>query len=180
MVMPVLIEGISVVVQVSAIARRFPGGVEGFRRAAPNDTLCADNELARVGFMAPGDVQEYVHSLEARGLLYKRHDKPVDLVVVDQQSGPTVACDWIEFGHVALDGDEKKRIAVCSLAGSTATKVFMPTNWKFETSLSASFQFVPTEDAGTRLKFLRHEGNVEVYLDTLTGKEVLMSRTSAR
>jgi hypothetical protein len=178
--MPVLIEGISVVLQVGAIANRFPGGVAGFGRAAPNDTLCADNELARVGFMAPGDVQEYVRSLEARGLVYKRDGKPIDLVVVDQQSGPTVACDWIEFGHVALAGDEKKRIAVCRRAGSAATKIFMPPNWKFETSLSAKFHFVPAEDAGKRLKFLRHEGNVDVYLDTLTGKEVFLGRTSAR
>jgi len=178
--MPVLIEGISVVIQVNAIARRFPGGVEGFRRAVPNDTMSADNELARVGFMAPGDVQEYVRSLEACGLVYKRDGKPIDLVVVDQQSGPTVACDWIEFGHVALDGAENKRIAVCRLAGSTATKVFMPTNWKFERSLSASFHFVPAEDVANRLKFLRHEGNVDVYLDTQTGQELFMGRTSAR
>jgi hypothetical protein len=36
----------------------------------------------------------------------------------------SIAFDWIEFGHVALDGDENKRIAVCRRAGSAATKVF--------------------------------------------------------
>jgi len=51
--MAVLIEGTSVVIRLEAIHRQFPGGWQAFKLAAPNKTLCADNELIRVGFMQP-------------------------------------------------------------------------------------------------------------------------------
>ena len=36
----------------------------------PNATMCADNELVRVGFMTPQDVEDYVGKLSDIGLTY--------------------------------------------------------------------------------------------------------------
>ncbi len=58
--MAVLVEGISLVVRLEALQEKIPGGWEAFRSSVPNSTLCADGEVARVGFMSPADVEAFV------------------------------------------------------------------------------------------------------------------------
>lgn len=176
--MAVLVEAISVVVRADAIHRRFRGGWDGFRDSVPNKTLCADYELARVGFMTPADVEAYVKELEQNGLKYQRWGKAKDIVVIDQIRGPAVPCGWIEFGHINLNGDPKKRIGACRLKGSQIEQIIMPDGWDFETSLSCTYGFVPNGVDGG-LKFLRHENGLDVYLNELTGKEVYVGRTAS-
>jgi hypothetical protein len=53
--MAVLIEAISVVIRADTLLKKFPGGWGAFKLIVPNQTLCADNEIVRVGFMAPQD-----------------------------------------------------------------------------------------------------------------------------
>ena len=93
--------------------------------------------------MVPDAVRDFVTNMEQRGLHYLRNGVASDLVVVDQQRGPLVPCDWIEFGHVSLGGDPGKRVAACKQKGSTLAQVICPEGWTFEFSLSASFGFVP-------------------------------------
>jgi hypothetical protein len=68
--MAVLVEGISVIVRRDAIGQRHADGWPGFLNTVPNETLCADDELARVGFMTPTEVEAYIHRLETRGLRF--------------------------------------------------------------------------------------------------------------
>ena len=56
--MPVLIEAISIGIRAEVVNKLYPGGWDGFRDDCPNKTLCADNELIRVGFMNPTDAQQ--------------------------------------------------------------------------------------------------------------------------
>ena len=100
--MAVLIEAMSVVFQADVLQERYPGGWDAFARAVPNQTLCADGELIRIGFMSPSDVETYATSLREYDIFYQVQDKARELVVVDQIHGPLVACDWIEFGHLNL------------------------------------------------------------------------------
>jgi hypothetical protein len=102
--MAVLVEGISVVIRRDAIVRTFGPSWDAFVVAVPNRTLCADPEIARVGFMHPDDVQAYVVQLGTKGMLHLRTENAVDLVVVDQLRGPTSHCDWLDFGSVDLQG----------------------------------------------------------------------------
>ena len=139
--MAVLIEAISVVVRSEPLLDRFGNDWERFKNEVPNQTLCADGEIVRVGFMVPIDVQRFVEGLERHGLQYLREGRSVDLVVVDQIRGPMVPCDWIEFGHVSVGSGRQNRVAVCRLKGSLATQVVMPEGWQFESSLSASHGF---------------------------------------
>ena len=173
--MAVLAEAISVFVRVSDIHTKYPGGWEGFRLDISNQTLCSDNEIARVGFMTPSDLQEYVRRLEMVGFKYLDNGTAIDLVVVDQMGGPTTRCDWIEFGKIEIDGHQ---VAACRMVGSKATKLFSPDGWRYEGSLSQTYGFVPSQKEEKSLKFLRHHDEIDFYLNLLTGKEVSVARSS--
>jgi hypothetical protein len=175
--MAVLIEAISVVMRGDAVLGAFGGDWEAFARSVPNRTLCADGDLARVGFMSPQDAERYVKSLEARGPRYIEDGQAKDMVVVDQLGGPAVPCAWVEFGHVLLSGNQQ-RVVACRLAGSDNRRLFKPDGWTFERSLSASFEFAPEREAARALKFLRHENGLDVYWSELGGREVYVGRTS--
>jgi hypothetical protein len=174
----VLVEGISVVIKASAIASKYPGGWEGLKRDIPNQTLCADGELVRVGFMSPDDVKTFVASLEEHGFIYLHQGKAQDLVVVDQMRGPTTECDWIEFGKIDWQDDPKKKVSACRIVGSKVMQILTPDGWAYENSLSTKFGFVTTERKNERLVYLRTEDGCEVYADITTGKEVYIGRTS--
>ena len=175
--MAVLIEAISVVLRRTAIERAFPGGWSRFIDYVPNDTLCADGELARVGFMSPSDVKRFIDSLEQMGLQYIRDGVAVDLVVVDQQRGPSVPCEWLEYGHLSID-EAKNRVAASRDTASSNDELATPNGWTFSGSLSEKFTFVPSQDMHKKLRFLRKEGNLDVYLNLDNGKEVFLGRTT--
>lgn len=181
--MAVLVEAISVVIRRDSIDRRFRGGWDAFIAFVPNATLCYDGELARVGFMAPQDVEHFIDHLVRHGLTFLQGDKAIDIAVVDQQRGPTTPCEWIEFTQLPF-GDG--RVSTCWLfegrrfgAGihMRGTPILVtPPGWEFEGSLSQRFTFVPAGEAGERLQFLRRDGAVDVYLDLATGREVFIGR----
>jgi hypothetical protein len=175
--MAVLVEAISVIVRADALLRAFDGDWEKFKRTVPNATLCADGELVRVSFMSPEDAERYVAGLGTHGLKYLDQGKGRDLVVVDQLRGPAAVCEWIEFGHLNLDGDPRKRVAACRLVGSSQTVLMPPDGWTFEGSLSQSFGFVPTGHVEKSLTFIRRENGLDVYRNEMTGKLVYIGRT---
>jgi hypothetical protein len=179
LILAVLVEAISVIVRVEAIENSYSGRFERFRDMVPNETLACDSELARVGFMSPDDVAQYVGQLENNGLSFLQVGKPIDIAVVDQQQGPSVRCDWLEFGHVQSDGN---RIAACRLVGSQESRIFFPEGWRFEGSLSQKFGFQPSgaPSSNSRYRFARSEGGIDVYVDTHSGQEVFMGRTGRR
>lgn len=176
--MAVLVEAISVVIRCDRLLTEFDNDWDAFKDTVPNRTLCADNEVVRVGFMSPTDVENYVSSLAKRGLKYIVDGTAQDLIVVDQQRGPAAPCEWIEFGHVNLDKESKKRVAACRLVGSTGSVVVAPEGWIFGESLSASFGFVPNGQMEKSLTFYHHQDGLDVYQNRLTGKEVFIGRTN--
>jgi hypothetical protein len=173
----VLAEAISVVIRCDRLLPVFDNDWNAFKAIVPNQTLCLDNELVRVGFMSPVDVEGFVDILRGRGLTYLVDGVAKDLVVVDQLRGPHARCDWIEFGRIRLDGDPNKKVAACRLEGSIQSVVIMPEGWTFEQSLSASFGFVPNEHVDKSLRFVRQEGGFDIYQNALTGREVFIGRT---
>jgi hypothetical protein len=174
--MAVLIEGISVVVRCEAVVRVHPGGAAAFTAEVPNQTMCADGELARVGFMTPRDAQIYVEHLGARGLKYHEGKSALDLVVVDQRAGMLVACDWAEFGSTHWNNNPAQPISVCRAKPTRIDRVVVPNGWTYERSLSANHKFVDLGQMPDSLKFVRSEKNVDVYYDTKTGEELFVGR----
>ena len=158
--MAVLVEGISVVTRRDAIEKKMPGGWAQFRSLVPNETLCFDDQLARVGFLDPGAVSAFIDQLESEGLIFIVDGQPVDFAVLDQQTGPTTPCDWIEFMKVKWnrDQDEDQRVGMCWLwdrprrmAGihipSLKMSLATPPGWEFEGSLSHKFAFTPDPES---------------------------------
>jgi hypothetical protein len=170
------VEAISVVVRRDAIDRSFSGGWRAFVSWVPNATLCTDDQLARVGFMDPAAVGKFVNDLQAAGLVFLESGRCVDIVVIDQQRGPTMLCEWIEFAQIPF-GKSEGKVAACWLfegprlaAGihfpGESIDLATPNGWTFEGSISERFSFVPNEDVAPRLKYLRTEGGGDVFLDT--------------
>jgi len=149
--MAVLVEGISVVIRRDAILSKMAGGEERFRLLIPNSTYCDDGELARVGFLAPADVQAFVEELVDAGLEFMEDGQCIDIAVCDQQRGPTAECSWLEFAHLSMEGGkvgvawifEGERLGYGIHMSSTKMTLATPAGWKFEGSLSDKFQFIP-------------------------------------
>jgi hypothetical protein len=80
--MAVLVEAISVVIRADSLLTAFEQDWEAFKAEVPNDTLCADGELARVGFMVPDDAQAFVEQLATFGLVFQDGGKARDLGAV--------------------------------------------------------------------------------------------------
>lgn len=187
--MAVLVEAISVIVRRDAINKRLAGSWRGFLNAVPNSTLCADDDLARVGFMSPQDVEAFIRHLERDGLIFARNGKALDMAVVDQMRGPTMPAEWLEFAHLALGGNGDKvaacwlfegpRIAAGTHMPAKGMTLATPDGWTYEDSLSANSKFVDNEGMQEKLKFLRHDKGTDVYLDLSTGKEVYVGRPHA-
>lgn len=176
--MAVLVEAISVLIKRDVIETRYPGGWEGFVATAPNSTLCADTQLARVGFMVPADVEQFVAVLARSGIVYVNNGRAEDICVVDQTAGCMVPCDWLEVGQVDPEGNSTDRVTVARAIGSTENGFAAPDGWAFDGSLSQTFAFVPSGDESQSLRFLRHERGLDVYLHLVTGHEVYVGRTA--
>jgi hypothetical protein len=137
--MAVLVEALSVIVRRELITRRYPGGWPGFVADAANQTLCADCELARIGFMHPDDVGACVRRLEGVGFVFlDDNGSTPDTVVVDQREGPTTPCSWIEFFRQEVPGGS---VAAARLVGSADRTLTCPDDWEFEDSLSRRLPF---------------------------------------
>jgi len=119
--MAVLCEAISVIVRRDSIEEFFLGGWEEFLKIIPNSTMCTDGELVRVGFMEPKYVEEFVHAIVDRGLQFKPLMNPLDdlrniddLAVVDQMTGLTGECSWLEQTRLPI-GESKVEVLICWL-----------------------------------------------------------------
>ncbi len=124
--MSVLVEAISVIVKASAIETTYPGGWESFTGFVPNQTLCADGDLVRVGFMSPRDTKEFVDELERMGLRYLSGGMAVDMVVADQRQGLACRCDWAEFGRVPWQGDSQREVSAVRMQGTQSEELMTP------------------------------------------------------
>jgi len=173
--MAVPVEAISVIVRNDSVHRSFEGGWDAFLRTIPNRSFCADDSIARVGFMSPADVGAYVSVLEAGGLVFRRGGQPVDFAVVDQLPGPTVPTPWLEYSKLVVDD---MAVSACWLSGGDFTELSVPDGWNYAESLSRAPGFVPNAEVDERMTFLRREGGVDVYRDEHSGKEVFVGRPS--
>jgi len=184
--MAVLVEGISIIVRKDTIVKKIRGGWEKFLTLIPNRTLCFDDNLVRVGFMDPMGLEGFSNKLLTHGLIFFEKRNFVDYAVVDQREGPTANCDWLKFSHITFF-DPPMTVAVCEYVchgkekktpGDNSIQVAFPVDWNYESSLSKKYQFIPTEEMPTRMKLLRHENGLDVYLDMATGKEMYIGKTN--
>ena len=172
--MAVLIEGISVVVRAKSMLDTFGGDWEAVKKVIPNRTLCCDTELVRVGFITPVDVEAFVNLLQTHDLRFMEEGTCIDIAVVDQMFGVINRCDWIDFSLYEIAPGQF--VAACRLSGSKFDGVQVPDGWSYSRSLSRTSMFVPSGQMEKTMKFLRHEGGVDVYENLMTGREVYVGR----
>ena len=186
--MPVLCEALSVVVRIDSIKKYLQGGIRNFSKKVPNNTFCADGELARVGFMAPDPTMDFIKLLQKDGLQFDQISDSQseareidDIIVVDQIRGPTAECNWIEFGQLSLGEDkvsacwlfEGERKGYGTNISERQLKNFAaPENWT-----PSQLTFVEPSEIDKKLKFLRKEGNLDVFWDLENEKEVFVANT---
>lgn len=192
--MAVLVEGLSVIVRRDSIDAKYEGGWEGFLDDLPSGRSCHDDEITCVIFMSSLDTRTYVQLLESKGLVFDENDHSIDIAVVDQNTGPTLSTHWLQFVHnwFPVPGADDK-VSGCWFLESNpfpdsgglilpagfedgGVCFYTPPDWEYETSLSKNDIFVPDEEVEERLKFLRRERFMDVYLDTETGDERYVAR----
>jgi len=168
--MGVLVEALSVLVPVSLLEEKYPGGVEGYRLHAPNGTFCTDGHLTRIGFMAPPDVKDFIGSLEALGLVFHDGKQFVDVAIVDQNQGPTSPCSWLQAAR------NPRGFGVAWLKGTSPSPMAAPPGWTIDQS--SQLTFVPNAEAGSRTLPLGRENSMDILLDFATGREIYVGRTT--
>lgn len=134
--MAVLIEAISVVVHGAAMEAKYSGGWDAFKAASPNDTLCADGELIRVGFLQRAEAEAFVEHLKQAGLVFLERGRAKDIALVDHFKGLVAPCDWLQIGHLNLDNDPTRRVMAARLQGSESNEIAMPDGWDYAHSLT--------------------------------------------
>jgi hypothetical protein len=161
-----VLESWGVVARRAAVEATLPGGLSGWFELAPNRAACADGDLCVVAFMAHRDAAAFAMALESRGLSSERDGEYRDVAIVGTDGVWQHACSWLRVGHYAgvravwMDGADPDPLVV--------PLVYRPN----------SLVHLSAEEVAKRLKFLRREGPVEVYLDTETGEEMYHARTS--
>jgi hypothetical protein len=186
--MPVLAEATSVIVKNSSINEKFSGGRNKFLSTIPNNTYCSDNELHRIGFMSPNDVERYIDILLGGGLEFIRENKFIDIAVVDMLRGPTIDCEWLGFSRSkffsGLDQyihaeDEFSIVWQSSDSNSNeiptddknTCNIVVPDGWNPDKAIYGS-DFVSNEKFEKELVELDNDNGVKKYLFAETGKIV--------
>lgn len=171
--MAVLVEANSVIVRLAAVREAYPAGLDDFMRHVPNATVCTDEHLARVGFMAQDDLRAFVHLLQADGLRHLEGGRARDLAVADQRDGLLDPAPWLVVEEMEVPGG---RVRACWLAGEPPGPLSVPEDWRFERSLSREHGFAPTVAFHERMSFVRREAERDVYVDRETGREAFVVR----
>jgi ketosteroid isomerase-like protein len=171
----VLIEAISVIVKVSVLEKKYPGGALGYSEDSPNKTHCTDGRLTRIGFMCPTDAELFIERLGRHGLTAPDAGGLTDIVVIDQTAAaPTIPCEWIEVGEFANGVLGAWTIDPADIPG----ELFVPQSWDFENSLSQKPGYVAAADQAEKFTYVGNDGARDVYIDRETGKQVYVGRTS--
>jgi hypothetical protein len=98
--MPVVVEGVTVVIPNASLERLFPAGAGGFEHQAPNNTYRSDGTLTALSFMVFADAKTFVGELTKYGFSDPWSATPSeDVAVVVESIGFDAPCTWL---HVDL------------------------------------------------------------------------------
>ena len=169
--MSILLDPISVVIRVPALETCFPGGVEGFAWEFCNGSFRRDADLAAVSYVSAADADSVVAQLVAEGLEFGDRAAE-DIVVFDAGGTLWLPCLWLEVS------ENEDGLAVGRLAGSADDGVSVPDYFDAGNPLAslASLHRVCRRDLEARLHFLRRDGDLELHLDSETGRVLRSGR----
>ena len=167
--MSVLVEAITLVIPLEVIERCFEGGLETYRRIVPNQTLRSDKLLTAFSLTTPQDVALFIEKLESLGMVFIEEGESVDMVVVDQHTGPTTPCPWLDFAS----NDEGP--ASCWKKGTEPGELEAYPNWSYENSLGSAFEYIETKELNEDWELVRQTELGSVFRHKESGEEALLS-----
>jgi hypothetical protein len=168
--MAVLIEDMNVIVRVSTLTRRYPGGLVQYRRETLGDGFCCDGLLTRVGFRVRSDADVHLERLREKGLELATEFGFADAAFVDEYRGLPAGCVWLD---TRLRTDDP---SFAFLRGSDpGALIAIPRGWTLEEWEAREREYALSEPRSNML-FLRRDGESVVYLNRRTGQEVRVSR----
>ena len=112
--MPVLIEGVSVLLKKGSIIERYQGGYGQFLFDLHDRSKYSEsNELISISFNNHEEARVYLKFLVERGLkiMLFNEDNPnnTDAMLVDQVFGPSFRVYWLDFIHLSPNPQSKAR-----------------------------------------------------------------------
>ena len=167
--MSVLIEAITVLVPLERLSEAFDDGLDAYKRIAPNCSLRADEHLTALSLTTPEDVASFIDKLETFGLKFLDEGKAIDIAVVDQTTGPTTDCDWLEFAS------DENGPSTCWKKGTEPGEMVAYDDWTYENSLGSAFQHLETREIFEEWAFVRQTDLGTLLRHKETGDEALLS-----
>jgi tetratricopeptide (TPR) repeat protein len=160
--MAIPIEGYSVVAQRSRIQHLLDAG----QIPLLNATVLADDHLWRCSFMTSDDANHFVKSLASLGLVTSVGPDSDVVVVSEFDRSVEPYCEWLQMA-------EWEKAVIAWLVGTEPRTIVAREGWDPKVGSGLTFR------AGTDgLEFVRLDGNVEVYRDKISRKELFIGRTS--
>jgi hypothetical protein len=150
----------TVVCPVTTLEKRWKGGLDGFRRGAPNNTFCCDGDLAGVSFMASEDAAAFIRKLEFHGLVHLEGERCKDIAVASDRQGLLQPCAWL---HVSRTDPW----CTVTLHGRPAAPAVGPRWWDPDGPPPTAQ--VPDEEVGRYFRFLEVRDRVCAFEDTRSG-----------
>lgn len=132
---------------------------------APNSTFCADDSLACVSFMVASDAKVFFDELGSLGLDVANGNDAVICDAFSQEIRPD--CAWLQMGRY-------KQGTIAWIDGEDIRTIVGPPGWDPE---GQRLNYATIEEAAKRLKYLRNDGNVQVFWDSVEEREVYVGRT---
>jgi tetratricopeptide (TPR) repeat protein len=162
--MAIPIEGYSVVAQKARIVHLLENGSIN----VPNNTALADDDIWRCSFMEQTDALDFIRSLEKLDLNGSRGPDS-DIVLVNEfDCSVNPYCEWLVTARW-------EKAVIAWRTGTHPEKIVAREGWDPKAGSGLHFADRNSMD---NLEFLRLDGNVEVYRNKETGKEVYVGRTS--
>lgn len=162
--MAITIEGFTVV----ALHDRIQHLLENGALEAPNATALTDNHLWKCSFMAEVDALKFRKILEDHGLNGSQGPDSDAVLVSEFDRSVDPYCEWIQTGVW-------EKAILAWKVGTEPRTVIAREGW--DPKVGSGLQFHDPTSMKS-LQFLRLQDNLEVFLNTETGQEVYIGRTS--
>ena len=179
--MPVLIEGVCVLLKKGSVIERYQGGYGQFIFDLHDQSkLSESNDLISIGFNSHDEARNYLQFLAQRGLkiMLVNEDNPnnTDAMLVDQVFGPSFRVYWLDFIHlspntsnknkvnskkqklsdqeyivIAATDDEVESKDEARVHGWSKEEIAFPKDWEFKKSKSMNLEFMRMAETRSKL-----------------------------
>jgi hypothetical protein len=170
--MSVLIEAVCLVVPRRVLDVSYPGGTEAYLEAtAARDGVrfaIADDHVTSVGSYDGDVLVTIVQELMELGLVWSDGGRAYDCIIVDQEMGPAIPCDWLEVQRHP-HGFTQAWHAVGAFAPGAAGDLVAPEGWRLEVSWRLTRTDV-RDGNDDWLQLATDDDGLETWLDFSTGR----------